>query len=109
MDNLILISDKYIFTIFVSAMRHLLSEQLRCLDSRLEMHLSMVLELQDFYKRRAEVEQEYSKGLDKLVKVAMTRHKDEKHRSVVNLIVIADHLNKHITFNTRKCRKSKLN
>ena len=61
-------------------MRQILNEQLRCLDSRLEMHLAMVLELQDFYKRRAEVEMEYSRNLDKLVKIAMARHKDEKHR-----------------------------
>lgn len=35
----------------------------------------MLVELQDFYKRRAEVEMDYSKALDRLVKQIMIRHK----------------------------------
>jgi len=60
--------------------RHQLNEQLRCLDQRLECHYCMVWELQDFYQRRAEVELEYARGLDKLVKQIMVRHRSEKQR-----------------------------
>ncbi|ELU00651.1 hypothetical protein CAPTEDRAFT_225880 [Capitella teleta] len=55
-----------------------LTEQLKHLDVRLETHFSMLLELQEFYRRRAEVELEYSVKLDKLVKNVITRHKQEK-------------------------------
>ena len=40
----------------------------------------MLSELQDFYKRRAEVELEYSRSMDKLVKQIMVRHKADKQR-----------------------------
>jgi len=40
----------------------------------------MVWELQDFYQRRAEVELEYARGLDKLVKQIMVRHRSDKQR-----------------------------
>lgn len=60
--------------------RQQLGEQLKCLDLRLDNHLAMLWELQDFYKRRAELEMEYSKSLDRLVKQIMLRHKAEKHK-----------------------------
>lgn len=42
--------------------------------------MSMLSELQDFYKRRAEVEVEYSRSLDKMIKQIMSRHKAEKQK-----------------------------
>ena len=41
-----------------------MNEQLRCLDGRLESQLSQVAEIQDVFKRRAEIElnYRYSKG-----------------------------------------------
>ena len=57
------------------------AHQLRhLLDVRLEGHVAMLGELQEFYRRRAEVEMEYSRGMDKLVKQIMARHKTEKQR-----------------------------
>lgn len=61
--------------------RQQLGEQLKSLDFRLENHVSMLNELQDFYKKRSEVELEYSRNMDKLVKQIMTRHND-KQKSV---------------------------
>ena len=52
------------------------------MDVRLESHVAMLGELQEFYKRRSEVELEYSRGMDKLVKQIMTRHKADKQRYV---------------------------
>ena len=37
-------------------------------------------ELQDFFKKRAEVEAQYSRDLDKLVKQITARHKSEKSK-----------------------------
>jgi hypothetical protein len=64
----------------LTEIRQQLNEQLRCLDQRFEAHYCMVWELQDFYQRRAEVELEYARNLDKLVKQIMMRHRTEKQR-----------------------------
>lgn len=57
-----------------------LNEQLRCLDYRMETQISVVGELQDFFRRRAEVELDYSKNLDKLSKSLLARHKEQKQK-----------------------------
>jgi SLIT-ROBO Rho GTPase activating protein len=57
-----------------------LSEQLRCLDVRMESQVAVVSELQDYFRRRAEVELDYSKNLDKLVKSLQLRHKEQKQK-----------------------------
>ncbi|XP_076448200.1 SLIT-ROBO Rho GTPase-activating protein 1-like isoform X3 [Babylonia areolata] len=58
--------------------RQQLCDQLKCLDMKLETEVSIVAELQEFFKRRAEVEQEYAQKLDKLVKQMIARHRAEK-------------------------------
>ncbi|KAK3933383.1 SLIT-ROBO Rho GTPase-activating protein 1 [Frankliniella fusca] len=55
-----------------------LGEQLRCLDGRLETQVALVQELQDYFRRRAEVELEYSRGLDKLARSLSARHREQK-------------------------------
>ncbi|XP_064633392.1 SLIT-ROBO Rho GTPase-activating protein 1-like isoform X4 [Lineus longissimus] len=60
--------------------RSQLNEQLRLLDQKLEMQVAMISEIQEFYRRRAEVEQEYSRNMDRLVKTIMTKHKAEKQK-----------------------------
>ena len=55
-----------------------LQEHMKCLDIRLENHVAMLVEIQDFYKKRAEVELEYSKNMDKLVRQIVSRHKADK-------------------------------
>ncbi|KAK7576048.1 hypothetical protein V9T40_012334 [Parthenolecanium corni] len=57
-----------------------LNEQLRCLDTRMETQVAVVSELQDFFRRRAEVELDYSKNLDKLSKTLQLRHKEQKQK-----------------------------
>lgn len=47
-------------------MRGQLSEQLHCLELQGELRRDLLLELAEFMRRRAEVELEYSRGLDKL-------------------------------------------
>lgn len=65
-----------------SDIRQQLSDQLKCLEIKLETEVSIVTELQEFFKRRAEVEQEYARNLDKLVKSMVTRHRAEKQKWV---------------------------
>uniref|UniRef100_A0A8C2MYG2 Rho GTPase activating protein 4 n=1 Tax=Cricetulus griseus TaxID=10029 RepID=A0A8C2MYG2_CRIGR len=50
----------------VKEMRWQLSEQLRCLELQGELRRDLLQELAEFMRRRAEVELEYSRGLDKL-------------------------------------------
>merc|ERR1712071_189033 len=64
----------------VKDIRTQLNEQLRCLDYRMETQISVVGELQDFFRRRAEVELDYSKNLDKLSKSLFQRHKEQKQK-----------------------------
>lgn len=57
-----------------------LNEQLRCLDVRMESQVSLIQELQDFFRRRGEVELDYSRSLDKLAKGIQLRHKEQKQK-----------------------------
>ncbi|XP_064133840.1 rho GTPase-activating protein 4 isoform X6 [Loxodonta africana] len=50
----------------VKEIRWQLSEQLRCLELQGDLRRELLLELAEFMRRRAEVELEYSRGLDKL-------------------------------------------
>lgn len=64
----------------VSDIRLQLNEQLRCLDIRVESQISLIQELQEFYRRRGEVELDYSKSLEKLAKNLQLRHKEQKQK-----------------------------
>lgn len=68
------------FCYLFSDVRSQLNEQLKCLESRLEVQVAMVTELQDFFRRLSEVEMEYSKSLEKLVKNTKLRHRQEKQK-----------------------------
>lgn len=64
----------------LSDIRLQLNEQLRCLDIRVESQISLIQELQEFYRRRGEVELDYSKSLEKLAKNLQLRHKEQKQK-----------------------------
>lgn len=46
----------------------------------MESQVSLIQELQDFFRRRAEVELDYSKSLEKLAKGVLLRHKEQKQK-----------------------------
>lgn len=46
--------------------RRQLSDQVTCLDFRVESKLSLLSEFQEFFKRRGEVEYEYARSLERL-------------------------------------------
>ncbi|XP_050497536.1 SLIT-ROBO Rho GTPase-activating protein 1-like isoform X1 [Diabrotica virgifera virgifera] len=66
--------------IFVNNIRLQLNEQLRCLDVRMEAQVAVLTEIQDFFRRRGELELDYSKNLDKLAKTLHFRHKEQKQK-----------------------------
>ncbi|XP_064487016.1 SLIT-ROBO Rho GTPase-activating protein 1-like isoform X2 [Ornithodoros turicata] len=68
----------FLFDGQVKDIRQQLNDQLKCLDVRLETQVALVAEIQDYFRRRADVELEYSRSLDKLSKSLLLRHKSEK-------------------------------
>ncbi|XP_038872153.1 SLIT-ROBO Rho GTPase-activating protein 3-like [Salvelinus namaycush] len=50
----------------VKEIRNQLVEQFRCLEQQSESRLQLLQDLQDFFRRKAELQLEYSRGLDKL-------------------------------------------
>ncbi|XP_076304091.1 SLIT-ROBO Rho GTPase-activating protein 1-like [Tachypleus tridentatus] len=69
-----------VLVLYLYDIRQQLNEQLKCLDVRMENQIAIVTEIQDFFRRRAEVEMEYSRSLEKLSKSLMLRHKAEKQK-----------------------------
>lgn len=59
-----------------------LLEQIKCLEGRTDTQVGIYHEINDFCKRRAEIDLEYSKQLDKLVKSVMLKYKNEKSKWV---------------------------
>lgn len=69
-----------------------LSEQTRVLEARAEATAGVAGELHDYCRRRADLEHEYSRALDKLARTAHQRHKDQKHKSA------SPHITTHALF-----------
>nr|XP_049700126.1 rho GTPase-activating protein 4 isoform X2 [Helicoverpa armigera] len=57
-----------------------LAEQTRVLEARAEATAGVAGELHDYCRRRADLEHEYARALDKLARAATQRHKDQKHK-----------------------------
>uniref|UniRef100_A0A8C7W9G7 SLIT-ROBO Rho GTPase-activating protein 1 n=1 Tax=Oncorhynchus mykiss TaxID=8022 RepID=A0A8C7W9G7_ONCMY len=57
---------KEVARIFTLEIRNQLVEQFRCLEQQSESRLQLLQDLQDFFRRKAELQLEYSRGLDKL-------------------------------------------
>uniref|UniRef100_A0A914BYH4 FCH domain-containing protein n=1 Tax=Acrobeloides nanus TaxID=290746 RepID=A0A914BYH4_9BILA len=64
----------------IKDIRGQLYDQVKCLEIRSETQVSILHEINDFFKKRAELDLEYAKQLDKLVKNTMLKHKNEKNR-----------------------------
>lgn len=56
------------------------NEQLKCLEQRIETQLSILSEIQEYFKRRADVELEYAKNLDNMHKHITQKHRTQKAR-----------------------------
>ncbi|CAF0756913.1 unnamed protein product [Adineta steineri] len=60
--------------------RFQLNEQLKSLEQRIETQLSILTEIQEYFKRRADVELDYAKNLDNLHKQIGQKHRAQKAR-----------------------------
>ncbi|CAF1293357.1 unnamed protein product [Rotaria sp. Silwood1] len=67
--------DRYRFYIHFQ-----LNEQLKCLEQRIETQLAIVNEIQEYFRRRADVEFDYAKNLDNLHKQIGQKHRAQKAR-----------------------------
>lgn len=65
---------------FVLDIRQQLADQLRCLETRTDVETAILSEIQDYFKRRADIELDYSRNLEKLAKQITGRHKAEKQK-----------------------------
>lgn len=65
---------------FFSDIRIQLNDQLKCLDGRLDTQQGIVSEFQDIFRRRAEIESNYSKDLNKLANYITHRQKEQKQK-----------------------------
>ncbi|VDL50204.1 unnamed protein product [Hymenolepis diminuta] len=64
-------------TLAFSELRTQFADQIKCLDSKLDLDVTVMVELHEFYRRRALVEQEYSDALAKLVNSLKHKHSNE--------------------------------
>ena len=65
-----------------------LNDQLKNLDGRLEIQQGIVSEFHDVFRRRAEIEANYSKELDKLAKLITNRNKEHKQRYSQDILIL---------------------
>ncbi|XP_035828526.1 SLIT-ROBO Rho GTPase-activating protein 1 [Aplysia californica] len=86
----------------IQDIRQQLNDQLKCLETKLDTEVSIVAELQEFFRRRADVELEYARNLDKLVKQMIARHKAEKPKQEQWAILSTYACWKHLLGITRK-------
>jgi SLIT-ROBO Rho GTPase activating protein len=66
------------FDQLVKDIRFQLNEQLKCLEQRIETQLSILTEIQEYFRRRADVELDYAKNLDNLHKQIGQKHRAQK-------------------------------
>ncbi|XP_031423701.1 SLIT-ROBO Rho GTPase-activating protein 2 isoform X3 [Clupea harengus] len=74
----------------VKEIRAQLVEQLKCLDQQCELRVQLLQDLQDFFRKKAEIEMDYSRNLEKLAErfLAKTRstkdHQFKKEQTVLS-------------------------
>uniref|UniRef100_A0A8C6Q171 SLIT-ROBO Rho GTPase activating protein 2B n=1 Tax=Nothobranchius furzeri TaxID=105023 RepID=A0A8C6Q171_NOTFU len=69
-----------VLTVFVCVadVRTQLVEQQRCLEQQTEMRVQLLQDLQDFFRKKAEIETEYSRNLEKLAERFMAKTRSTK-------------------------------
>uniref|UniRef100_A0A665W289 SLIT-ROBO Rho GTPase-activating protein 1 n=1 Tax=Echeneis naucrates TaxID=173247 RepID=A0A665W289_ECHNA len=62
----------------LNTIRAQLVEQQKCLDQQTEMRVQLLQDLQDFFRKKAEIEMEYSRNLEKLAERFMAKTRSTK-------------------------------
>ena len=83
-DPQLSVSDSTIVLfIILSDMRQVLTDQLKCFDSKTDGKLLFLADLQEFYRRLSEIELDYSRNLERLSKMywdKLQRHKSQRYK-----------------------------
>ncbi|XP_071191124.1 SLIT-ROBO Rho GTPase-activating protein 2-like isoform X3 [Salvelinus alpinus] len=81
---------RFIYSRGCKEIRAQLVEQLKCLDQQCELRVQLLQDLQDFFRKKAEVEMDYSRNLEKLAERFLTKtrstkdHQLKKEQSVLS-------------------------
>ncbi|XP_064822831.1 SLIT-ROBO Rho GTPase-activating protein 2-like isoform X1 [Oncorhynchus masou masou] len=81
---------RFIYSRRCKEIRAQLVEQLKCLDQQCELRVQLLQDLQDFFRKKAEVEMDYSRNLEKLSERFLTKtrstkdHQLKKEQSVLS-------------------------
>ncbi|XP_078805230.1 SLIT-ROBO Rho GTPase-activating protein 1 isoform X5 [Oryzias latipes] len=73
--------DKEIITEYESQVKEIraqLLEQQKCLDQQTDMRVQLLQDLQDFFRKKAEIEMDYSRNLEKLAERFMAKTRSTK-------------------------------
>uniref|UniRef100_A0A3Q1JVX0 SLIT-ROBO Rho GTPase-activating protein 1 n=1 Tax=Anabas testudineus TaxID=64144 RepID=A0A3Q1JVX0_ANATE len=62
----------------VKEIRAQLVEQLKCLDQQCELRVQLLQDLQDFFRKKSEIEMDYSRNLEKLAERFLTKTRSTK-------------------------------
>ncbi|XP_057242364.1 SLIT-ROBO Rho GTPase-activating protein 2C-like [Ammospiza nelsoni] len=62
----------------VKEIRAQLVEQLKCLDQQCELRVQLLQDLQDFFRKKAEIEMDYSRNLEKLAERFLAKTRSTK-------------------------------
>uniref|UniRef100_A0A3P9CLW6 SLIT-ROBO Rho GTPase-activating protein 1 n=1 Tax=Maylandia zebra TaxID=106582 RepID=A0A3P9CLW6_9CICH len=71
-------SPVYFTQVKFKKIRAQLVEQQKCLDQQTEMRVQLLQDLQDFFRKKAEIEMEYSRNLEKLAERFMAKTRSTK-------------------------------
>ncbi|KAI4084699.1 SLIT-ROBO Rho GTPase activating protein 2, partial [Homo sapiens] len=62
----------------VKEIRAQLTEQMKCLDQQCELRVQLLQDLQDFFRKKAEIEMDYSRNLEKLAERFLAKTRSTK-------------------------------
>ncbi|XP_042622204.1 SLIT-ROBO Rho GTPase-activating protein 2-like isoform X3 [Cyprinus carpio] len=80
---------RFLYSRKCKEIRAQLVEQLKCLDQQCELRVQLLQDLQDFFRKKAEIEMDYSRNLEKLAErfLAKTRYtKDPQFKKEQNVL-----------------------
>ncbi|XP_020489942.1 SLIT-ROBO Rho GTPase-activating protein 2 isoform X4 [Labrus bergylta] len=69
---------RFLFGQRCKEIRAQLVEQLKCLDQQCELRVQLLQDLQDFFRKKAEIEVDYSRNLEKLAERFLTKTRSTK-------------------------------
>ncbi|KAM3877898.1 SLIT-ROBO Rho GTPase-activating protein 2 [Diretmus argenteus] len=71
-------ATRFLYSQRCKEIRAQLVEQLKCLDQQCELRVQLLQDLQDFFRKKAEIEMDYSRNLEKLAERFLTKTRSTK-------------------------------